>query len=134
MRRTTLILCLATLGPLNANSTTLDATPATTSTSESSRVIDLHNDQANKQPTLKASKTRTLTGILKGKIGSKKRFPFSLEKDGKRVAYVDLSDILLDDFRPYLNRTVIITGEFQKLASKKPPVIIKAQTIQTVSN
>lgn len=76
--------------------------------------------------------TRTLTGKLVREIHSfGPRYPIRLKgSSGRRLAYVDMSRIFINDLRPYLDKTVYISGEVHPIVPGSPDLVILARTIR----
>jgi hypothetical protein len=75
---------------------------------------------------------RLLSGKLVRVISSfGPRYPIRLNTvSGKRVAYVDMSNIFINDLRPYLDQMVYIHGEVRPLVPGSKDLVILARTIR----
>lgn len=88
-----------------------------------------------RQPELSLGSTaRQLNGTLIRRLSSfGPRYPIRLESDsGKRIAYVDMSEIFISDLRPYLKQRVAIHGEVHPLVPGSKELVIVARTIRTL--
>ena len=75
--------------------------------------------------------TRALVGQLVREISnSGPRYPLRLHVSGRRVAYVDMSQIFISDLRPYLNQNVYIRGEVMPVVPGSRELIIIARVIR----
>lgn len=76
--------------------------------------------------------TRILTGKLVRKINSfGPRYPIRLEStSGKRIAYVDMSHLFVNDLRPYLNHEVFIRGEISPIVPGSGELVVLARSIR----
>lgn len=88
-----------------------------------------------RQPeTVSGSSVRQLNGTLVRRLSSfGPRYPIRLESEsGKRIAYVDMSEIFISDLRPYLKQRVAIQGEVHPLVPGSNELVIVARTIRTL--
>lgn len=53
---------------------------------------------------------------------------------GERIAYVDVSQMYIEDIRPYLDRTVFIHGEVKSLEENTELLVVLARTIRVGKN
>lgn len=75
--------------------------------------------------------TRAYVGQLVREISSSgPRYPLRLHVSGRRVAYIDMSQIFISDLRPYLNRNVYIRGEVMPVVPGSRELIIVARVIR----
>ena len=78
------------------------------------------------------SPIRTLAGTLVREISNTgPRYPIRLKSaSGQRIAYIDMSQLFINDLRPYLNHTVQVIGEVRPFVSGSHDLIIQARTIR----
>ena len=76
---------------------------------------------------------RSLAGTLVRERGSADgpRFTLSLRRDGRRLAYVDISRLFIRDLRPYLDEEVIVMGEVSSISPGGTQLVIHARTLRT---
>lgn len=76
--------------------------------------------------------TRILTGkLVRENTNYGPRYPMRLlSSSGNQLAYVDMSQIFINDLRPYLNQPVFIRGEVRPLIPGGKALVIIARTIQ----
>ncbi|MGJ8639376.1 MAG: hypothetical protein ACSHYA_08275 [Opitutaceae bacterium] len=95
----------------------------------------VQNRSAPARTTIKAEpdgRIYRLTGQLIRAINSEApRYSLHLENAaGNRIAYVDASQMYIEDIRPYLNKTVFIHGEAHALEAGSQSIVIVARTIR----
>lgn len=61
------------------------------------------------------------------------RYPIRLlSPSGKRIAYVDMSQIFIHDLRPYLDQAVSIQGEVRSLVPGSKELVVVARTLRVL--
>ena len=94
---------------------------------------DLHESELPQAPEVTSdAPIRNVRGILVREItNSGPRYPIRLKtRDGKRIAYVDMSHVFISDLRPFLAKPVQIIGEVRPVAPGTQDLIIQARTIR----
>lgn len=78
------------------------------------------------------SPVRKVHGILvRALTPSGTRYPLRLQTaEGKRIAYVDISQVFINDLRPFLSHPVQIIGEVRPIAPGSQDLIIQARTLR----
>ncbi|MFP4069145.1 MAG: hypothetical protein ACLFVC_03095 [Opitutales bacterium] len=78
--------------------------------------------------------TRRLSGTLVRKISNfGPAYPLRLRADnGRRLAYVDMTQLFITNLHPYLDQKVIIQGEIRPVAPGSKDIVIQAQSIRTL--
>ncbi|MEM1222838.1 MAG: hypothetical protein AAGH40_08750 [Verrucomicrobiota bacterium] len=76
--------------------------------------------------------TRTFSGKLVREIRNYgPRYPLRLKaSNGKRIAYVDISNVFISDLRPYLDRNVFVSGEVSPVVTGSKDLVIYARVLR----
>lgn len=76
--------------------------------------------------------TRTFSGRLVREIRNfGPRYPLRLKAgNGKRIAYVDISNVFVNDLRPYLDRNVFVSGEVRPVVTGSKDLVIYARVLR----
>jgi hypothetical protein len=96
-------------------------------------VHDLQDSELPKSPKIQNdAPLRSLVGTLIREINeSGPRYPLRLKLTfGKRLVYVDISHVFISDLRPFINQSVQIIGEVQRLVPGSEDLVIQARTIR----
>jgi hypothetical protein len=115
---------------------TIASEPQASSTNSDSIIVAATEFMATGTPRPPEPTPGTPTRVLNGKLVREihsfgPRYPIRLKaSSGRRLAYVDMSRIFINDLRPYLDKTVYISGEVHPIVPGSSDLVIVARTIR----